>query len=149
MESNQEHLNVILSTNTNPVDINIPPISNRPPWQPPTKSNLQWTWIEGNGPFFTNGQSSNPHFVDSESGSDTIAILFNLDKLNETRLEVLQSHGWDKGCIPESPNSFIENLVQRMDRRRFRFEMGDSSNGPGLMASQIRSSEQGVTQEGL
>ena len=50
--------------------------------------------------------------------------MFNLDKLNETHPEVLQSHGWDKGCIPESLDSFIENLVQRVDRRRFRFEWG-------------------------
>ena len=63
--SNQEHLNATLSTNANPIDINIPPISNKPSWQPPTESNLQWTWIEGNGPFITNGQSSNPHYVDS------------------------------------------------------------------------------------
>lgn len=54
-----------------------------------------------------------------------------------------------KAVFPSPLTPFIENLVQRMDRRRFRFEMGDSSNGPGLMASQIRSSEQGVTQEGL
>ena len=71
--------------------------------------------------------------------------MFNLDKLNETHPEVLQSHGWDKGCIPESPDSFIENLVQRVDRRRFRFKWGDSSNGPGLMESQRRNSERGVT----
>ena len=39
--------------------------------------------------------------MDSESNSDTIAIMFNLDKLNETHPEFLQSHGWDKGCILE------------------------------------------------
>lgn len=83
--------------------------------------------------------------MDSKSSSDTIAILFNLDRLNETRLEVMQCHGWEKGCIPESPNSYIENLVQRVDRGRFRFELGDSSNGPGLMATQIKNSDQGVT----
>ena len=149
LESNQEHLNANLSTTANPIDINIPPISNKPSWQPPTESNLQWTSIEGNGPFITNGQSSNPHYVDSESDSDTTAIMFNLDKLNETRPEVLQRQGWDKGCIPESPDSFIENLVQRVDRGRSRFEWGDSSNGPRLMASQRRNSEQGATQEGI
>ena len=87
-------------------------------------------------------------FVDSESGSDTTAILFNLDRLNETRPEVMQCHGWEKGCIPESPDSYIENLVQRVDRGRFRFELGGSSNGPRLMTTQIRNSGQGVTQEG-
>lgn len=48
----------------------------------------------------------------------------------------MQNLGWEKGCIPESPDSFIENLVQRVDRGRFRFEVGDTSNGPGLMDSQ-------------
>lgn len=27
----------------------------RPTWQLPQESNLQWTWIEGNGPYITNG----------------------------------------------------------------------------------------------
>lgn len=42
-----------------------------------------------------------------------------------------------KGCILESPDSFIESLVQRVDRRRFKFELGDSSNGPRLIAPQV------------
>lgn len=61
-----------------------------------------------------------------------MAIMFNLDNLNENRLESMQHHGWEKGCIPESPDSFIELLVQRVNRRRFRFEMGNSSDRPHL-----------------
>ena len=37
--------------------------------------------------------------------------------------------------IPESPDSFLESLVQRVDRGRFRFELGDSSTGPSLRNS--------------
>nr|POE88635.1 hypothetical protein CFP56_72821 [Quercus suber] len=41
--------------------------------------------------------------------------------------------------IPESPDSFVESLVQRMDRGRFRFELGSSSNGPNLTGPQNES----------
>ena len=58
--------------------------------------------------------------------------MFNLDSLNENRLEV-QCHGWDKGCIPESPDTYIELLVRRVNRGRFKFEFGDFSNGPRLI----------------
>jgi len=82
----------------------------KPTWQPPQELNLQWTWIEGNGPYITNGQSARPHFEASDTDSDTTTIMFNLDNLNEDRPEV-QCQGWDKGCIPESPNFYIELLV--------------------------------------
>ena len=59
--------------------------------------------------------------------------MFNLDKLNEDRPEVRQDQGWAKGCIPESLDSFIESLVQRVNRRRFRFGLGSSSHGPSLI----------------
>ncbi|KAL0009101.1 hypothetical protein SO802_010603 [Lithocarpus litseifolius] len=62
--------------------------SSQPTWQPPQESNLQWTWIEGNGPYITNGQSTRPHFEASDTNSDTTAIMFNLDSLNEDRPEV-------------------------------------------------------------
>lgn len=61
--------------------------------------------------------------------------MYNLDSLNENRPEV-QCHGWDKGCIPESPDTYIESLVQRVNRGRFKFELGDSSNGPRLINPQ-------------
>lgn len=56
--------------------------------------------------------------------------MFNLDSLNESRPKVMQGTRWNYGQIPESPNSFIQPLVQRVNRGRFRFEMGDSSLGP-------------------
>jgi len=63
--------------------------------------------------------------------------MVNLDSLNESILEAMQCPGWDKGCIPESPDTFIKSLVQRVNRRRFIFELGDSSNGPRLLNPQI------------
>lgn len=41
--------------------------------------------------------------------------MFNLDSLNENRPEAMQNQSWEKGCIPESPDSFIKSLVQRVD----------------------------------
>ena len=38
--------------------------------------------------------------------------------------------------IPEYPDSYIEALVQRVNKGRFRFELGDSSNGPSLVRPQ-------------
>ena len=59
----------------------------------------------------TNGNNQHPHVENSETESDTTAIMFNLDSLNEKRPEIAQNSLWRKGCIPESPDSFIENLV--------------------------------------
>lgn len=74
------------------------------------------------GPFITNGQSSHPQFVDSDTKSDITTIMFSLDSLNETRPETMQNQGWKQGCIPKSPDSYIETLVQMVDRGRFHFE---------------------------
>lgn len=60
MESNQEQLNDFLGNLNTLVETNTPPILNNTSWQPPPNSNLQWTWIEGNGPFITNGKNFNP-----------------------------------------------------------------------------------------
>ena len=62
--------------------------------------------------------------------------MFNLDSLNDERAEIMQEQGWAKGCIPESPDSVVESLVQRIDRGRFRVELGSSSNGPRLTGPQ-------------
>ena len=59
----------------------------------------------------TNGNNQHPHVENSEIESDTTAIMFNLDSLNEKRPKIAQNSLWRKGCIPESPDSFIENLV--------------------------------------
>lgn len=73
--------------------------------------------------------------------------MFNLDSLNEKRLEIMQNQAWMNGCIPESPDSFIESLEQMVDRRRFRFELGDSSSGPRLVASHAVATQYSVNQQ--
>ena len=75
----------------------------RPTWLPPNDSNLNETYM------------GHLQFEASDIESDTTAVMFNLDQLNEERPEARQDQGWAKGCIPESPNSFIESLVQRVD----------------------------------
>nr|POE60195.1 hypothetical protein CFP56_25395 [Quercus suber] len=40
------------------------------------------------------------------------------------------------GFILESPDSFIESLVQRVNCGRFRFELGGSSIGPSILPDQ-------------
>ena len=86
--------------------------------------------MEGAGPFITNGILREPPLPHSDSESDFItAVMFNLDALNEVRPEVMPNSTCDRGQILESPNSFVETLVQWVDRGRFRFDLGDSSNG--------------------
>lgn len=65
-------------------------------------------------------------------------IMFNLDKLNVVRPKVRQGSTWDKGLIPESPDSLIESLVQRVNWGRFCFELGDSSSSPRLYRTQAQ-----------
>nr|POF09759.1 hypothetical protein CFP56_21397 [Quercus suber] len=40
--------------------------------------------------------------------------------------------------IPESPDSFVEDLVQRVNRGRFNFELGDASDGSRLSRAQAQ-----------
>lgn len=67
--------------------------------------------------------------------------MFNLDRLFEVRPEVMPGLTWDKELIPESPDSFIESLVQRVNKGRFRFELGDYYTGPRLSRAQTRNYE--------
>ena len=73
--------------------------------------------------------------------------MFNLNSLNVERLEVMGGATWGRGQIPESPDSFIDSLVRRVDRGRFRFEIRSLSNGPQLGRSQDMSSE--MAHEGI
>ena len=116
-------------------------LSTRPPWAPPENSNMTWAWIEGNDPVITNGQSQYQDFEESEIENDTTAVLFNLDSLNEERHEIVQSRPWMNGYIPESPDSFIESLVQRVNHGRFRFELGSSITGPSLLPTQTEEAQ--------
>ena len=107
----------------------------RPPWVLHTSTGLKWTWIGQDGPKWdlrdTTQDSSE---TESESLTET---LFNLDSLNESRPEAMQGTRWMHGQIPESPDSVIPPLVQRVNRGRLRFEVGDSSLGPRLFGPHV------------
>ena len=61
---------------------------------------------------------------------------------------ILQGAAWGRGQIPESPDSFIESLVQRVDRGRFKCEIGSSSNKPQVQRPQTLPSEMGQAGNG-
>lgn len=106
-------------------------------WLPPKSTALRWTWVEGADPFITNREMRDNHPTSSEiENSSTTGTMFNLNKLNDDRLEVVRGIAWNRGQIPESPDSVIESLVQRVDRGRFRFEIGSSNNGPQRLRPQ-------------
>ena len=102
-----------------------------PSWFPSKSSALKWSWIGGEGPFLTTGTLKDNQGWESETDSDSsTATLFNLDSLNRERPEVLLANQWNRGQIPESPDSFMDSLVRRMNRERLHFERGESSKGP-------------------
>ena len=72
--------------------------------------------------------------------------MFNLNKLNDDRPEVVRGVAWSRGQIPKSPDYLIKSLVQRVDRGRFRFEIRRSSNRPQLLRPQALPTE--VVQDG-
>ena len=105
----------------------------RPPGQLPVSSDLRWTWVGGEGPFITKGELRGSNMDSSETESDPVTErLYNLDKLNEDRPEVLVGAAWGRGQIPESSEELVESLVQRVNRGMVRFERGSSSLGQNL-----------------
>ena len=75
----------------------------------------------------------------SETESDSVTErLYNLDKLNEDRPEVLVGAAWGRGQIPESPEELVVSLVQRVNRGMVRFERGSSSLGQNLQGPLAR-----------
>ncbi|KAL0014775.1 hypothetical protein SO802_001844 [Lithocarpus litseifolius] len=135
---NTDTLNPNPSLNQPNISANNASFSMRPPWLPHDESNLKWTWIEGSGPFITNGLTTHPQFKASGFESDTTVVMYNLDKLNEERPKAMQDQGLAKGCIPKSSDSFIESLVQRVNCGRFRFELEGSSHGPSMIDPNTR-----------
>ena len=81
----------------------------------------------------------------SETESDSVTErLYNLDKLNEDRPEVLVGAAWRRGQIPESPEELVESLVQRVNRGMVRFERGSSSLGQNLQSTLDRDTNPGT-----
>ena len=58
--------------------------------------------------------------------------MFNLDRLNEGCFEWVHRDAWGGGKIPEDLEPLIEALVQGVDKDRFRWEVGGSSDGPQI-----------------
>ena len=56
-------------------------------------------------------------------------VMFNLDRLNEDRLEWLCGSAWEQGQIPDSTNGLITSLVHRVDRNMIRANLEDLSIG--------------------
>ena len=117
----------------------------RPPGQLPVSSDLRWTWVGGEGPFITKGELRGSNMDSSEVESDSVTErLYNLDKLNEDRPEVLVGAAWRRGQIPESPEELVESLVQRVNRGMVRFERGSSSLGQNLQSTLDRDTNPGT-----
>lgn len=75
----------------------------------------------------TNGEVREDMLSIAETYSESIiVVMFNLERLNVAKPEVIQGHAWERGMIPESPDFFIETFVQRVDQGRFHFEVGTS-----------------------
>ena len=54
----------------------------------------------------------------SDTKSDSVtATMSSLDNLNDIKPEIRQGSTWKKGQIPESPDSFVKSLVQRVNKK--------------------------------
>lgn len=59
---------------------------------------LRWSWVDGNGPFITNGVLRENFISSSDTESDSVtATMFNLDNLNADRPEAYQGAAWRRG----------------------------------------------------
>lgn len=92
---------------------------------------LRWTWQDGAGPFVTNEIFRDSYHSSSETDNySLIATMFNLDRLNMDKPEVRGVSLWERGQIPKSLDSLVEDLVRRINRDSFNFELGGASDGP-------------------
>ena len=90
----------------------------RPSWFPPRATRLKWTRVASSGLFITNGEVEASQSQTSYTKSDSVtATMFSLDNLNDIKPEVRQGFTREKGQIPESPDSFVESLVQRVNKK--------------------------------
>ncbi|KAF3953541.1 hypothetical protein CMV_021030 [Castanea mollissima] len=58
--------------------------------------------------------------------------MFNLDKLNEVHPKWLRRDAWDVEQIPEAFDSFVQPMVNKVDRDRLRFEIVNPIFGPSI-----------------
>ena len=80
---------------------------------------MKWTWVASSGLCITNGEVEASQSQTSNTESDSMtATMFSLDNLNDIKPEVRQGYTWEKSQIPESPDSFVESLVQRVNKKK-------------------------------
>nr|POE69558.1 hypothetical protein CFP56_49333 [Quercus suber] len=121
----------------------IPPLNQNAPSNIPTdsppdqetqnNSTMQWMWVNGDGPFMTNGEFREVTESSSATKNDfETVVMFNLDRLNEDRPEWLRGFAWERGQIPESTDGLINSLAHRVDRNGIQADLEDLRNGPGI-----------------
>jgi hypothetical protein len=102
------------------------PVTTQSLWQPPENSNLQWVWLDGEGPFLTNASLDQPPIRDNQNGLnfeitfETNGLADEADAQSTTLVAQLEVHV-NSDPTPNEP------LEQRMHEAGFRFEAGDSS----------------------
>jgi hypothetical protein len=113
-------------TSSIPVPEDTQPIPTPPLWQPPENSNLQWVWLDGDGPFLTNVSLSQSPVRDNlpdlnfEINFETTSLADDANIQSTTLIAQLEVH------VNSMPNQ-DDSLQQRMNDAGFQFEMGESS----------------------
>ncbi|KAF3951476.1 hypothetical protein CMV_022873 [Castanea mollissima] len=84
----------------------------RPPWDPPKDLSQKWTWLANSGPFITNGEVKDSQILSSDTESDSVTVaMFNLDKLNDVRPEIIQGSTGKKDTF-WNPQILLLNLSE-------------------------------------
>jgi hypothetical protein len=111
---------------TTPDQDHTQPVTTQSLWQPPENSNLQWVWLDGEGPFLTNASLNQSPVRDHlnalnfEINFETNGLTDEADAQSTTLVAHLEVH-------VNSDHNPNEPLEQRMHEAGFRFETGDSS----------------------
>jgi hypothetical protein len=98
-------------------------------WQPPENSNLQWVWLDGDGPFLTNATLGHSPVRDNLPGFNfeinfkTTGLANEANALSTTLVAQVAVHV----NLATTPD---DSLHHRMHDVGFRFKVGDSSRPP-------------------
>ena len=84
----------------------------------------------------TNGEirEATGSYSATESDSETV-VLFNLDRLNDNRLEWLCGNAWERGQILKSTDGLNNHMVNSEERNRLRVAVGSVRNGPSFIST--------------
>nr|POE90949.1 hypothetical protein CFP56_05321 [Quercus suber] len=110
-------------------------------------NSLHEMWVNGIGPFFTNGELREATGSSSATESDSeMVVLFNLDRLNDNHPEWLRGNAWERGQIPESPDRLNNPMVNREERDRLQAVVGNVQSGPSSISASGSAQYQNPTQ---